>query len=439
MVLPNWLLWGSLALLTGGLTLLVRGWRHRRRTADPHCPHCEYNLAGIDADRCPECGAPSTRERRPHSVRQRHTGMLVTGAIVLLGGLGLAVPGLMRVNWYAYQPTAWLLDDLRTGNPKSFFRAWAVISARDDAGRLSDRILRELIAVALAEQATQTNPFASDKLIEFLGDCHAADRLLPDEAKQFYEQLFTVTLEIRPHVAQGAPLPIRLAHTGRGPQGFTARAQWDSIDVGGQPWPFQNDSSWGCSFRSSGSNGITFPTTFGDGRYPVRIDVAFSARPPGSQEPLHEWQVELKGEFTVGGAASVVSAYVDEALIADLRKRTQIELGSNWIQLPPTRQPVAFDILLKTDAGEQQVSRIATPRVQSNHSYGFHVPREAGPIQAIILRGSATAAAHSIDVFRYLDCELVFDRETIDQQAAERNTTAQRTGSASRDTTSPIP
>ena len=33
----------------------VKGWR-RARAAPPTCPQCEYNLSGLTACRCPECG-----------------------------------------------------------------------------------------------------------------------------------------------------------------------------------------------------------------------------------------------------------------------------------------------------------------------------------------------------------------------------------------------
>ena len=64
---PEWLTIGALLLvgLTAGVTLLVatliwrsgykRGWR-LARNAPPTCPACGYNLSGLSACRCPECG-----------------------------------------------------------------------------------------------------------------------------------------------------------------------------------------------------------------------------------------------------------------------------------------------------------------------------------------------------------------------------------------------
>ena len=44
-------------LVLVGILLLIHGLRGRRVGFDPHCKKCRYNLTGISADQCPECGS----------------------------------------------------------------------------------------------------------------------------------------------------------------------------------------------------------------------------------------------------------------------------------------------------------------------------------------------------------------------------------------------
>jgi len=58
--------WYAVLMLAGWLwRRVVVGWLWRRlRTPAGHCPSCRYDLSGIDAPRCPECGAATPRPSR---------------------------------------------------------------------------------------------------------------------------------------------------------------------------------------------------------------------------------------------------------------------------------------------------------------------------------------------------------------------------------------
>src|SRR4051812_46766397 len=111
-------------ILLVGMVLLIIGalaWRRGRwpkRIGDtPHCPRCEYSLAGLqDPDRCPECGTDVSYGRCVRGERRRRPGLAMLGQLVLVIGLGgvlVALTGaLNRVDWYRHRPTAWVIKDL---------------------------------------------------------------------------------------------------------------------------------------------------------------------------------------------------------------------------------------------------------------------------------------------------------------------------------------
>ena len=44
-------------LLVLGIALMLEGYRPRRIGEAPHCARCDYLVGGLQAPRCPECGA----------------------------------------------------------------------------------------------------------------------------------------------------------------------------------------------------------------------------------------------------------------------------------------------------------------------------------------------------------------------------------------------
>lgn len=136
----------AFTLLLLGLVLLKAGAWPRRTGATPHCAGCGYILHGLSlsaADaRCPECGrslAPPLGVVIGH--RHRRGGLTITGASLLLVGLAAAVifsrTDFRTIDWYAYKPTAWVIRDLGSSSPAVSNRAWAELTARLKANRLS--------------------------------------------------------------------------------------------------------------------------------------------------------------------------------------------------------------------------------------------------------------------------------------------------------------
>ncbi len=67
---------------------------HQRNHAGD-CPFCGYSFAGLDADRCPECGEPIRAEAYDRARPRRLERVAVAGLFV--SGLVLSATGVMSV------------------------------------------------------------------------------------------------------------------------------------------------------------------------------------------------------------------------------------------------------------------------------------------------------------------------------------------------------
>jgi hypothetical protein len=118
-----------------GLLLIRQGYRPQRLGSAPYCAKCDYIVGGLDAPRCPECGAdlstPSAiveGERTIRPVRGR-TGIGV--AIVGMGALALPLFSEVRsIEWYHHKPTAWVIEDYNSSGWERSAKAWRELQRR---------------------------------------------------------------------------------------------------------------------------------------------------------------------------------------------------------------------------------------------------------------------------------------------------------------------
>lgn len=112
------------------------------RTAVPsatpaRCPKCRYDLSGLDADRCPECGIKPLEFTRPRRARRQEAAvaaLALAGLVTLLGttfvSIGLAV--LVGSNTGPF----WLVATLLFGPwliPGAIFAAAAWLEDHDES------------------------------------------------------------------------------------------------------------------------------------------------------------------------------------------------------------------------------------------------------------------------------------------------------------------
>ncbi len=329
----------------------------------------------------------------------------------MFGGLGVAIPPLAKVDWYAQQPTTWLLDDLRTGSAKQFDRAWKVILARDAAGRIPDTTFRRLVAVVLAEHGRMRTGTPGNAIWKFLFDCDREGRLLPTEATQFYEQAAPFSLRIRPHVRAGDPVPMRVNLGVRLVPRYAGEVRFEAVQINGSSWEHRRSAPLGQVID------ILLPAQ-PNGRYEVSLPINVTLTYKG--ELRHQWQRVLTGRFTVGSPESATTPIVDEALAAKLQRsaRTRTTIIGPAIELiRTTATPLAFDILARDENGGERLLKRCASGLPGRRRWLIYLPRDyvreyyRGDVRDwIILRSSSTAAALSLHVYDYLDCEIVVGR-----------------------------
>ena len=176
--LSNLLPWIGLVLALAGLYLLLTAHFKRRRGDEPRCKACDYNLTGIESERCPECGAwlsdvgavvTGRRVLRPRRA--------VSGLLALI--LGVAPLGhaayryLSQVDWYGLKPTSWVLRDLASTNGKLAAKAAKELRQRLTKDKLSPVEHDRAAEVCLAEQvAPAFRRDATKDLLDLLSDLY---------------------------------------------------------------------------------------------------------------------------------------------------------------------------------------------------------------------------------------------------------------------------
>ena len=202
--------------------MLVLWWWEKRQIAPGHCRKCRYNLTGNVSGTCPECGTPvpiddgaasSSAESPAPKVLERHgrAGKIVIACLLTWGALALCY---VYVPWQSYMPETWLLRLRWVG---------------------SDRAMTELLG-----------RFGSG-------------RLAPANAKRFFDELVSVSLEAKRTASDGSVVTVTL-HLESAHVGWSTYLQLDELElsVNGQPVPFKWDKSRWSSSRGREEAVLTF-------------------------------------------------------------------------------------------------------------------------------------------------------------------------------------
>jgi hypothetical protein len=401
-------------LLTAGLALLVRGLIGKRIGSDPHCRKCKYNLTGLEADKCPECGIPATGRNIRRGLRRRRRVPLVVGSLLLLislGGFGSAIYLRAKsVNWYAHLPRFALVQQAE-GDDR---RAIEELTTRLQDGTLWAESLRELVAIALRQQAMDPRPPSLSEWTAFLAAMDQAGGLAPQQRQQFREQMADFQFSHTPKVRQGERLMVSFQFRTRGAAGLPGsyRIEEGLLKIG--DWAKPYDEVVNDAFANTGSEGVrgyaVATDDFAPGTYPVEFTATRQFLNPDFERPL---RITSRLEVIPADAPSEVRL-IDDPTLAD-RLREAISITASRIESPDNpdsamvalvitvqgRIPVdcAFDLIALVDDREQPLGDLNIPRQESeNHtsSHGRRYRRLDGVDSFVpILRSSTLVAEQS--------------------------------------------
>ena len=450
-----------LVLLTlGGMYLALRGLFPKREGQTPYCRKCGYNLTGSDRSaqgaRCPECGTDVTEPKAVNvgERRVRRRRVAVGVICMLLGAVPLGTLGigsLMKVDWYGYKPTGWVLLDGESDNAVLAARALNEMTRRAQAGRLTPEQTARLAEICLSEQARPTLRLAVNLTgVHLLDWLYGQGLLNAEQTERFFANMVQFSVAVRPVVVVGQKFYAGVKLQGRGPVSkYRLRVRVREICVGDQE---RRRLAGGRSFTGytsiSEMNIVGYPTILHrPGRHSVSADIAFQIDVRGSGNSwASNGSALYSGQRTVTGEVEVLveeppdllkmthSEELDRA-VAAVMLLSEFRAGQKngrpgppgesamrvWLSFPHSRPiGLAFDVFAQFDNQRVNLRQVtASTDRWGAVGRGFSL-RHAGEIPShitFVLRSSKAAALLTADLFEIWDGELWFeDIEVLAQE-----------------------
>ena len=423
-------------VLAVGLILLIRGLLGRRVGDEPRCRKCDYNLTGLEAENCPECGTPASGKNVVIGRRRRRRASLIVGALLLLlsgGGLGVIGYGRAKsVNWYAYYPRFVLLSKARADDRQAIDE----LVQRVKDGLLTYSEVGDLVPMALARHGAAQRLPSSRSWADLLAVVDRKGGLTGQQQERFYQQFVRVWLKVRPRIRQGDELPVEVWREDRGTPFFPGEyiVQEREFRVGGQPrrlFPQPADGPW--TGISTGSTGTRVRVDhLQPGPHPVEYVLTKSVyglgTTPGERNLLWSKQVTLSEIVEVlPPDAPDPFRLIDEPALAQVLKDA-IKFGpvsleraglfrgeylEAWISInEPLPIDVGFDVFALAGEREIELGRVTHSKGRTgSHSWQMGANVWAFDAEQItpVLRTSRKAASESIECFEIWNGELRLD------------------------------
>lgn len=426
------LLWIGFALLAPGLLVFLKpGIWPGRHGRTPFCRQCNYNLTGLVSDRCPECGTHITPKTTVYGQR-RGRPVVTIGALgcIVIGAIAL-VRGSQEYNWHRLRPVAWLWSDIESQDRLTSLGAWRELLMRDQDGRLSATQRDALIDRCLEAQTAPSISRLGRRMIQYLSLACRDEMLSEAQAKRFCRQTVPMTLAVRPRIAIGDPVPLRITTSGTRYGGTDVWLHLDTspLLLDGQPTGYAL-SAQGVARAQNKSTVRTdhgYRCTAGPGRHVLsvvcRLGVYHGPTNRKDQSQLRvEDEIRLTAEFEVletqppNLIRGVADPSLGERLQAALRPYSLVRhagpptmiSGTVWMRIPPV--DVAFRILLRFHGTELQVASCTSAAGREKYcNWQMAWPDVLPETVDVILRSDEEVAKQTVDIFEYWKGELVYE------------------------------
>jgi len=432
-----------------GLLLFLKGLRVRPIVRDqdqpPNCGKCGYNLTGATSAQCPECGIAL----EPHVIvfgKYRHHRKALLGGLILMmiataPPITLIMTSLYRGNWWLkLAPASWVLASSQDGNYRAFYE----IQRRSKSTDTSSAELEAITQFALDIQSRQSAGTLQHQWPRMLEELKKADRLSPSQLDQYYRQLMSKALGIRPQVLAGETMPVELVYDHVGGPGRKSHFIIDQkLLVDGQALPQvmpdqlaygQNQrrplsgqgrrmSRWDITGLAPGKHRVEYQAT------EKIFAMHFPDLDKASCDPLHTSQISLSGEVEILPADSSppVTLITDAKVLPELRQGVLVELrGQPRVQEQSTRlslsvtlgnyvKPLPVDTAFKFvgRAGDQEfelgeICHYSDDDRPTRRHFSVEIPLVTDQVEIILRPNPQVAREHSVAIKEIWGQELIY-------------------------------
>ncbi|MDB5295802.1 MAG: hypothetical protein JWO31_1785 [Phycisphaerales bacterium] len=264
------------AVLLLCLVLVAVAYRGRPVDNHPLCRRCGFDLTGkpVDSFVCSECGADLNAPRAVRiGHRQPRRRLLAAAAAVGLlaaGWVGIAGYGrASKVDWNRHAPAWWLVREAKGKDAATRDLALVELAQRISVNALSRPRVDELAELGLLHQTDRSATWVPG-WGDIVEAARAAGTLSDDGWKQYRLRAGNVTLEVRPVVRRGDPVPFWIHN---GPTRLAAKQFYRTTEYGRTPDPSYSKPGDGLAidgkpvpeYRNAGSDSGILAAQYGGG------------------------------------------------------------------------------------------------------------------------------------------------------------------------------
>lgn len=419
-----------LIALVGGVVvaavLCVWGLRGRRVGQEPRCRKCRYNLTGLTAVKCPECGTDACGRNVVVGVRRRRWRALGPGLVLLvisLGGLGSALyVRSKKIGLYPYLPVFVLIQQAR-GNVPPAIRE---LIRRQKAGSVSGSRLVELTPLALRQQGLHPFPASGWAWTDLLAALEVAGHLSRAEVEQFHDQVGRFEIFFRSPIRQRDKINLLVRHLWLGSPALNGKYTLEDGLLRLGPWTDTMSRLKGGSLGSSGRDLYSpsfWANQFEPGIHEIKLRVTKVFSGPSFKKTI---ELSYEIEILSGDGPDTVRLIGDLGLAGDFKRAITIvtsdtplkgypDMGKPYIQIAVDgRIPMdgAFELYGRVGDGEVRLGGLTVRKSRSisrRYQWSFDRDLIGAPSFIPILRTSVKRAKETLDMVEIWNGELRFD------------------------------